>query len=101
MDWKLFFIAFVTLFIAELGDKTQLSVFTLVSQHQKPLPIFLGASLALVLVTFIGAIFGDYAAKYIPANYMRLAAGLLFLLIGLFVLKDALPPILRQWIKFL
>lgn len=99
MSWKLFYVAFITLFIAELGDKTQLCVFTLVAQHKQPLPIFLGASSALILVTLIGALFGEYVTKYIPANYMQLAAGILFLMIGAFVLKDALPSVIRQWFR--
>ncbi|MDI3509025.1 MAG: Ca2+/H+ antiporter, family, partial [Clostridiales bacterium] len=41
MNWRLFLIAFGMLFLAEMGDKTQLAVFTLVTQHKQPLPIFL------------------------------------------------------------
>src|SRR5690554_467677 len=98
MNWKLFFIAFSILFFAELGDKTQLAVFTLVSQYREPLPIFLGASSGLIMVTLIGALFGEVVSHHIPQNYMQLAAGLLFILIGFFILKDALPPFMKQWI---
>lgn len=96
MDLKLFFTAFGMLFLAELGDKTQLAVFTLVTQYKKPLPIFLGASLALVLVTLIGALFGDMVAKYIPPAYLKLAAGILFVGIGIFVLLEAVPEMLKH-----
>ena len=78
MDLKLFLMAFGVIFLAELGDKTQLTVFTLVTQYHKPLPIFPGASLALVLVTLIAAVFGDVVAKYVPPSYLKLAAGILF-----------------------
>ncbi|HYE08863.1 MAG TPA: TMEM165/GDT1 family protein [Patescibacteria group bacterium] len=96
MNWKVFFIAFGTLFLAELGDKTQLAVFTLVATHKDPLSVFLGASIALVLVTLIGAVFGQFVTRYIPTNYLQLAAGILFVGIGIFVLKDSLPAIMKE-----
>ncbi|TYP47439.1 TMEM165/GDT1 family protein [Thermosediminibacter litoriperuensis] len=96
MDLKLFFTAFCLLFLAELGDKTQLTVFTLVTQYNKPLPVFLGASLALVLVTLIGALFGHVVTRYVPAAYMKVAAGVLFVGIGVFLLVEALPQLLHQ-----
>jgi len=96
MDLKLFFMAFGMLFLAELGDKTQLAVFTLVTQYKKPLPIFLGASLALVLVTLIGTLFGEVVSRYVPPAYLKLAAGILFVGIGIFVLIEAVPGVLHQ-----
>lgn len=97
LDLKLFLMSFGMLFLAELGDKTQLAVFTLVTQYQKPVPIFLGASLALVLVTLIGALFGNVVAKYIPAEYLKLAAGILFVGIGIFILIEAIPDVLKHF----
>ncbi|MGB9813782.1 MAG: TMEM165/GDT1 family protein [Thermovenabulum sp.] len=96
MDLKLFLMAFGMLFLAELGDKTQLTVFTLVTQYNKPLPIFLGASLALVVVTLIGALFGNVVTKYIPTHYLKLIAGILFVGIGIFVLIESAPEVLKQ-----
>jgi len=96
LDLKLFLTAFGMLFLAELGDKTQLAVFTLVTQYKKPVPIFLGASLALVLVTLIGALFGELVTRYIPETYLKLVAGILFVGIGIFVLVEAVPGVLHQ-----
>jgi putative Ca2+/H+ antiporter (TMEM165/GDT1 family) len=96
MDLKLFLMAFGMLFLAELGDKTQLAVFTLVAQYNKPLPIFLGASSALVLVTLIGALLGNLVTRYIPPVYLKFAAGILFIGIGIFVLIESVPEVLRQ-----
>ncbi|NLC63098.1 MAG: TMEM165/GDT1 family protein [Thermoanaerobacterales bacterium] len=96
MDLKLFLMAFGMLFLAELGDKTQLAVFTLVAQYNKPLPIFLGASAALVLVTLIGALLGNLVTRYIPPVYLKFAAGILFVGIGNFVLIESVPEVLRQ-----
>ncbi|HHW68239.1 MAG: Ca2+/H+ antiporter, family [Epulopiscium sp.] len=89
MNWKLFFSAFFTLFIAELGDKTQLAVFCMSADKKQPIPIFLGASLALILVTFLGAFFGEYISRYIPQHIIKFIAGCLFIGIGIFVLKES------------
>lgn len=95
MNWKLFGLAFSLLFVAELGDKTQLAVFTLATQHRAPWPIFLGASLALVLVTFMGAFFGNLITRYVPAQYLQLAAGALFIVMGVGILWQAAPAVGR------
>jgi putative Ca2+/H+ antiporter (TMEM165/GDT1 family) len=95
MNWKVFTIAFGTLFLAEMGDKTQLAVFTLVTTHEDPLSVFLGAASALTLVTLIGAVFGQFVTRYIPTNYLQVAAGILFVGIGIFVLKDSLPTLIK------
>lgn len=95
MNWKVFFIAFGTLFLAELGDKTQLAVFTLVTTHKDTLSVFLGASVALTIVTLIGAAFGQLVSRYVPTNYLQVAAGILFVGIGIFVLKDSLPAFIK------
>jgi|SRR5690554_4959279 putative Ca2+/H+ antiporter (TMEM165/GDT1 family) len=86
VDWKVFFLSLCTIFIAELGDKTQLAVFSLVSQSRTPLAVFLGASLGLALVTLIGVLFGGVLMRYIPPLYMRLAASFLFIGIGFYTL---------------
>lgn len=82
--------AFFTLFLAELGDKTQLAVFTLVSQSKAPWEVFLGASLALASVTLIGVVFGETLTRYIPPFYLRLGAAFLFIGIGVFTLWKTL-----------
>lgn len=98
MNWKLALLAFGMLFLAELGDKTQLAVFTLATQHRQPWPIFIGASIALILVTLLGAFFGSFVTKHIPASILQVAVGILFIGIGIFVLKDALPEVLRVYL---
>ena len=95
MNWKLFFSAFFTLFIAELGDKTQLAVFCMSADKKQPIPIFLGASLALILVTFLGAFFGEYISRYIPQHIIKFIAGCLFIGIGIFVLKEAFMEVFK------
>ncbi|HEB12814.1 MAG TPA: TMEM165/GDT1 family protein [Actinobacteria bacterium] len=82
MDWKVFATTFGILFLAELGDKTQLAVFSLSAQHKSPVTVFLGASLALIIVTLIGAFLGGFVSAHIPTKYVQLGAGGLFIIIG-------------------
>ena len=86
MDWKLIATAFGVLFLAELGDKTQLAVFSLSAQHKAPGTVFIGASLALVVVTLLGAYLGGFVSTYIPAKVVQVGAGVLFLVLGISLL---------------
>lgn len=99
MDWKLAAVAFGTLFIAELGDKTQLAVFSLAAENRSPWPVFVGASAALVVVTFLGAFLGGFITKFLPPNTLQLVAGLLFVAIGVFALVEAVPVFLKTFLK--
>lgn len=99
MDWKLAAVAFGTLFLAELGDKTQLAVFSLAAENRQPWPVFIGASAALVVVTFLGAFLGGYLTKYISPSVLQLAAGLLFVAIGAFTLHEAAPELMKSFLK--
>lgn len=86
MDWKIFFTAFATLFLAELGDKTQLAVFAMTAKSESLISVFLGASLALIVVTLIGVFAGSLIGQYVPAEWVSRAAALLFITIGLLML---------------
>lgn len=85
MDWKIFASAFGMLFLAEMGDKTQLAVLTLTSESKKPVSVFLGAVLALALVTLIGVTVGEALARYIPPLYLHRTAALLFVGMGIWI----------------
>ena len=89
LDWRLILTTFGVMFLAELGDKTQLTVFTLVTQTKQPVPVFIGAALALTLVTLIGAVFGQCISRLVPTSVLRAAAGFLFVGLGLVVLWQA------------
>ena len=86
MDWKLFGTAFLTLFLAELGDKTQLAVITMTAKTDSKLSIFLGASLALILVTLIGVLVGGVLAEYIPTEWLQRIVASAFIVIGILML---------------
>jgi putative Ca2+/H+ antiporter (TMEM165/GDT1 family) len=85
MDWKVFAATFLAIFIAELGDKTQLAAISMTSETGKPLSVFLGAVLALALVTLIGVVLGRAIMEFIPEIYIRRGAALLFVVIGILI----------------
>ena len=83
MDWKVFATTFLALFVAELGDKTQLAAISLTSETGKPASVFLGSVFALAVVTLIGVLFGSVLLQVVPEMYLRKAAALLFIVIGI------------------
>lgn len=78
-----FIIPFIAVGLAELGDKTQLAVLTLAAKHKEHFPIFWGAMLGFLLVDGLAIIFGDFIAQYIPVMYVKLFAGILFVVFGI------------------
>ena len=85
----LLFTTFVTVFIAEMGDKTQLTTITLSSSTNKPVAVFLGSSLALILATLLGALAGGSIANLIPDFILKLLSGVVFLTLGLNLLTQS------------
>ena len=79
---KTFLIAFSTLFLAELGDKTQLAVITLTAQTKEPWRVLAGAVLALGLVSALGAVFGEAIVKVVPEDVIKKVASGAFVVIG-------------------
>lgn len=77
---------FATVFLAELGDKTQLATMLLVAQGKSPLAVFLGSASALVVSSLVGVLAGGVVAKYIPEIWVRIAAGSGFIILGVLLL---------------
>ena len=90
MDWKIFGTAFVTLFLAELGDKTQLAVITMTANTNSKVSIFLGASVALVLVSLLGVLFGGILSQYVPTEWLQRIVAVAFIAIGVLMLLGKL-----------
>jgi putative Ca2+/H+ antiporter (TMEM165/GDT1 family) len=86
VDWRILASTFGLIFLAELGDKTQLAAIAMSAESKAPLAVFLGAVLALALVTLIGVAIGGTLTRVIPARYIRMAAGGLFVIIGILML---------------
>jgi putative Ca2+/H+ antiporter (TMEM165/GDT1 family) len=87
VDIKLFATVFGSIFIAELGDKTQLATLLYASDptHSK-LTIFAASAAALVLASALGVLAGSIVAEYVDPKVMRWVAGLGFIGVGLWVL---------------
>ncbi|QJB57927.1 TMEM165/GDT1 family protein [Pseudodesulfovibrio sp. zrk46] len=88
MDWKLLATTFGTLFVAELGDKTQLACMLMTAKTQKPWTVFLGSSLALVLVSFLGVMFANFICQYVSPSIIKKIAAVGFVLMGGLIFFD-------------
>lgn len=82
---KTFLAAFGLIFLAELGDKTQLAAVAMASRTGKPWHVFLGAALALAALTFVGVFLGAGIAKVVPAAVIQKVAGALFVAFGVLI----------------
>ncbi len=90
MDWKIFGTAFLTLFLAELGDKTQLAVITMTAKTDSKIAVFVGASLALILVTLLGVLVGGVLSQYVPTEWLQRIVAVAFIVIGILMLLGKL-----------
>lgn len=87
MDWKVFLTVFISVFIAELGDKTQLATMLFAADKEvSKFTVFLAASAALIIASGIGVIAGSLVSEYIDEKYLHYAAGVGFVAIGVFTL---------------
>ena len=80
---------FLTVFIAELGDKTQLATLTISGTSNKPIAVFLGSSSALVFASLLGALTGGSVSSFLPEVVLKSIASLTFLIIGIKLIKDS------------
>ncbi len=91
MDWKLLGTTFTAVFIAELGDKTQLATLSFASGGSARLPVFIGSASALVLSSLIAVFGGEALARLVSPLVLQRLAGVLFLVIGAWVLWSTRP----------
>ncbi len=90
MDWRIFFVVFATVFIAELGDKTQLATMLFATDKEvSKITIFLAASAALIVASALGVLAGSLLSEYINEKYLHYIAGVGFIGIGMFTLYNA------------
>lgn len=82
--------AFLLVFLAELGDKTQLSTMLLASKSKSIWFVFIGSAAALVLSSLIGVLAGSVINKHIPAIYIQTCSGVAFIIIGLLLVLGKL-----------
>ena len=86
MDWSLLGLSFITIFLAELGDKSSLAIFALSSSSKYPRAIFFGALIALIAANILGAIVGEELGELLPIHLVKIAAALGFIYLALHLL---------------
>lgn len=86
MDGKVFLATFATVFLAEMGDKTQLAALTMTADSRSPFSVLLGACTALFLATSLGVLFGTAIAEWVPQHILKKAAAGAFIIIGIVML---------------
>ena len=89
MDIRLFASAFVTIFLAELGDKTQVTTLTMAASSNAKWTVFAGSALALVTSSFIAVIVAGQIDKYVKLRYIEGAAGIVLVGMGIYTLVQA------------
>ena len=89
MDFKMLLTTFGLIFLAELGDKTQLATFCFSADCNSRTSVFLGSAAALVLSSAIAVLFGAGVSRVIPVNYIRMAAGIFFVIVGIWTLYSS------------
>jgi putative Ca2+/H+ antiporter (TMEM165/GDT1 family) len=83
MDWKQLAVTFGAVFVAELGDKTQLATLSMSAGQVNRLAVFIGSASALVCTSLIAVLAGGLISRYVPPHYLRRGAGAIFIVLGL------------------
>jgi len=86
MDWKVLLSTLGVIFLAEMGDKTQLAAMTMAADTKKPVAVFVGAALALVCVSALGVAVGAALGHYLPKEWLERVAAVAFIVIGVLML---------------
>ncbi len=86
MDFRVLLTTFGIIFLAEMGDKTQLAAMTMSAQTKKPWAVFIGASLALAVVSALGVVVGSVIGDYVPLIWVKRASAVAFIAIGALML---------------
>lgn len=86
MDLRVLLTTFGIIFLAEMGDKTQLAAMTMSAQTKKPWAVFIGSSIALAAVSAIGVLVGGFVGDYVPLVWIKRVAAMAFIVIGVLML---------------
>ena len=86
MDWKLLATTFASIFVAELGDKTQLATLSLASGGSSRWVVFAGSALALVASAALAVLVGEALTRVVPPVWIKRGAGVLFIVLGVLFL---------------
>ncbi|WP_107666337.1 TMEM165/GDT1 family protein [Cyanothece sp. BG0011] len=83
MDWQLLGLSFITVFLAEIGDKSQLAAIALGGSSKSPRAVFFGSITALILASFLGVIAGGTIAQFLPTKVLKAMAAIGFAMMAL------------------
>lgn len=83
MNWDIFSLTFVTVFVAEIGDKSQLAAIALSGSSKSPQAVFLGSIAALILASFVGVIVGVGVGEFLPVKLLKSLAAIGFIFLAL------------------
>jgi Ca2+/H+ antiporter, TMEM165/GDT1 family len=86
--WATFSSTFITIFLAEMGDKTQLATLLMTAQSKSPWVVFLGAGSALVATSLVGVLLGRWLSKVLAPETLDLLAGIMLMSIAVMLLWD-------------
>ena len=90
---SIFITTFTTIFIAELGDKTQIATLMLSAESGRPIIVFIGSSLALISSSIVGVLIGKWLSKKISPSKFALFTGVLMIMISIFLAYDTFKNI--------
>ncbi len=85
---SVFLSTFITIFLAEMGDKTQLATLLMTAQSHAPLSVLLGSGLALIATSLVGVLLGRWLSKVVAPATLDILAAVLMLLIAILLLGD-------------
>ena len=88
--------SFSTIFLAELGDKTQLATLMLSAQSGRPLIIFIGAALALISTSLLGVLIGRWIANNLPRQKFTVISGIIMLSLGLYLVSQGFVDFIQN-----
>ncbi|MDJ0843503.1 TMEM165/GDT1 family protein [Crocosphaera sp.] len=88
--WTVFSSTFLTIFLAEMGDKTQLATLLISAQSQSPWVVFAGAAVALIATSLLGVLIGYWLARRLSPKTLDIAVALLLLIITGLLVGDVL-----------
>jgi Ca2+/H+ antiporter, TMEM165/GDT1 family len=86
MDWKLFASTFAAIFLAEIGDKTQLATLSLAAGGSSRWIVFAGSAMALVATSAVAVLVGEALTRVVPPIWIKRGAGALFIVLGILFL---------------
>ena len=87
--------SFTTIFLAELGDKTQLATLILSAQSGRPLIIFIGAAIALISTSLLGVLIGQWIANKLPRQKFTVVSGIIMLTLGIYLVTQGFVDFIK------